>query len=185
MELETIRYEREKLYEEVWQEPMLAVAARYGVSSVALAKTCRKLAVPTPPRGYWALKAAGRAPAKPRLPALKAGQQTAITRERSGDPNIPVARREPPRLAGEASPRIVVPPALEEPHKLIGSSLPKIRVAARSPLWSSAPAEERLDIRVTPGALDRAVLLMDTLIKALEERGYLVETTAPESSSAP
>ena len=71
---EMIRYEREKLFEEVWAEPMLAVAARYGVSSVALAKTCRKLGVPTPPRGYWALKAAGRTGVKPRLPAPKAGQ---------------------------------------------------------------------------------------------------------------
>jgi len=47
-------YEREKLYEEVWKEPVLVVADRYGVSNVALAKACRKLAVPLPPRGYWA-----------------------------------------------------------------------------------------------------------------------------------
>ena len=30
-------YEREKLYEEVWKEPVLVVANRYGVSNVALA----------------------------------------------------------------------------------------------------------------------------------------------------
>ena len=47
-------YEREKLYEEVWKEPVIVVAKRYGVSEVALAKACRKLAVPLPPRGYWA-----------------------------------------------------------------------------------------------------------------------------------
>jgi hypothetical protein len=79
MAWETIRYDREKLYQEVWTEPMSTVAARYGVSSVALAKACRKLAVPTPERGYWALKAAGRPPAKPRLRAIKAGQPTTIT----------------------------------------------------------------------------------------------------------
>jgi hypothetical protein len=33
MAWETIRYEREKLYQEVWAEPMSAVATRYGVSS--------------------------------------------------------------------------------------------------------------------------------------------------------
>ena len=82
MAWETIRYDREKLYQEVWDEPMLAVAARYGVSSGALAKACRKLAVPTPARGYWALEAAGRPPAKPRLPAIKAGETKAITWDR-------------------------------------------------------------------------------------------------------
>lgn len=81
MAWETIRYQREKLYEEVWAEPMSAVAARYGVSSAALAKVCRKLAVPTPERGYWALKAAGRPPATPRLRAMKPGQPTTIASE--------------------------------------------------------------------------------------------------------
>ena len=52
-------YDREKLYDEVWKEPALAVAKRYGVSGVALGKTCRKLGVPLPPRGYWASERQG------------------------------------------------------------------------------------------------------------------------------
>lgn len=44
-------YDRDKLYEEVWKEPALVVDKRYGISSVALAKACRKLFVPLPPRG--------------------------------------------------------------------------------------------------------------------------------------
>lgn len=36
-----IIYDRSILYEEVWEEPMRDVAKRYGVSDVALAKTCR------------------------------------------------------------------------------------------------------------------------------------------------
>lgn len=66
------KYNREKLYEEVWAEPMLKVAARYGVSDVALAKTCRKFRVPVPGRGYWAKKAAGKnVKARPPLPAME------------------------------------------------------------------------------------------------------------------
>jgi hypothetical protein len=56
----TETYEREKLYQEVWKEPVLVVAKRYGVSEVALSKACRKLAVPLPPRGYWVKVRAGR-----------------------------------------------------------------------------------------------------------------------------
>ncbi len=36
-------YDREKLYEEVWAEPVKIAARRYGVSDVALAKTCRQI----------------------------------------------------------------------------------------------------------------------------------------------
>jgi hypothetical protein len=45
---------REKLYEEVWAEPMTVVAARYQVSGNFLARVCVALNVPHPPRGYWA-----------------------------------------------------------------------------------------------------------------------------------
>src|SRR5260221_5267187 len=45
---------REKLYEEVWAEPMTKVAERYGVSSSYLAQICSRLNVPRPSRGYWA-----------------------------------------------------------------------------------------------------------------------------------
>jgi hypothetical protein len=65
------RYNRQRLYEEVWAEPAHLVAKRYGVSDAAIAKGCKALGIPKPPRGYWAKKAAGRkVPAPPRLPTL-------------------------------------------------------------------------------------------------------------------
>jgi hypothetical protein len=53
------RYNRQRLYEQVWTEPTQQVAKRYGVSDVAIAKACALLDIPKPPRGYWARKAAG------------------------------------------------------------------------------------------------------------------------------
>jgi len=53
------KYDRQRLYEEVWSEPTQQVAKRYGVSDVAIAKACTLLDIPKPPRGYWAKKAAG------------------------------------------------------------------------------------------------------------------------------
>lgn len=65
------RYNRQRLYEEVWAEPTQLVAKRYGVSDAAIAKGCKALGIPKPPRGYWAKKAAGRkVPARPPLPNL-------------------------------------------------------------------------------------------------------------------
>jgi hypothetical protein len=44
---------RESLREEVWKDPVRVVARRYGISDVALAKRCKRLGIPVPPRGHW------------------------------------------------------------------------------------------------------------------------------------
>ena len=65
------RYDRERLYEEVWSEPTQAVARRYGISDVALTKVCKQLQIPEAPERYWAKKQTGRrVPRRPRLPTL-------------------------------------------------------------------------------------------------------------------
>jgi hypothetical protein len=66
------KYDRERLYEEVWSEPTQQVAKRYGVSDVAIAKACALLGVPKPPRGYWAKKVAGQKVSnRPPLPKVE------------------------------------------------------------------------------------------------------------------
>lgn len=56
-----IRVSREELYRQVWETPMVKLAANYGISGNGLAKICSRMSVPYPPRGYWAKKAAGHA----------------------------------------------------------------------------------------------------------------------------
>lgn len=51
---------REQLYDLVWSEAMRNLAARIGISDVAIAKHCRKADVPVPVRGYWNKLQAGK-----------------------------------------------------------------------------------------------------------------------------
>ncbi|MGH9896369.1 MAG: hypothetical protein ACREA0_31120, partial [bacterium] len=51
---------RRVMYHLVWSKPMTKVAEEFGISDVALKKICQKHRVPTPPRGYWAKKEAGK-----------------------------------------------------------------------------------------------------------------------------
>lgn len=46
-------YDRDTLYEEIWNEPITKVAKKYGVSDVAIHKVCKALNIPKPPAGYW------------------------------------------------------------------------------------------------------------------------------------
>jgi len=45
-------WNREELYGEMWEQPMVKVAPKYGISAVAMGKVCRKLQIPLPGRGY-------------------------------------------------------------------------------------------------------------------------------------
>ena len=66
-----ITLKREDLYEKVWQKPMSRLAPEYRLSDVGLKKICKKLKVPTPPRGYWVkLRHGYKIPVTP-LPKLK------------------------------------------------------------------------------------------------------------------
>ncbi len=59
---------RQSLYDLVWSTPMSTLAKDFGISDVALAKRCRVVDVPVPPRGYWARRAAGQDPPRTPLP---------------------------------------------------------------------------------------------------------------------
>jgi len=62
---------REQLHERVWSVPVSKLSEEFGLSDVAIAKRCKKLNVPCPPRGYWAKVQAGRKPRKTPLPPTK------------------------------------------------------------------------------------------------------------------
>lgn len=67
-------YIREKLYEEVWNQPVIKVAESYGVSNVAIKKICKSMNIPTPPNGYWTKLKFGKEVKKPPLPPAKTNQ---------------------------------------------------------------------------------------------------------------
>lgn len=64
---------REELYELVWNEPTRTVAATFGVSDVWLKKVCARAQIPTPERGYWARRKAGKPVIKVKLPPRDPG----------------------------------------------------------------------------------------------------------------
>ena len=61
-------WSRVDFYVEVWEQPLVKLAKKYGVSDVRLGKVCRKLKIPHPGRGYWAKRAVGQAVEQVPLP---------------------------------------------------------------------------------------------------------------------
>ena len=60
-------WNRVELYNEVWDQPLVKLSRKYGISDVRLGKVCRKLGIPLPGRGYWAKRKAGKPVGQPSL----------------------------------------------------------------------------------------------------------------------
>lgn len=72
--------EREKIYNEVWTEPVIKVAQRYNLSDNGLRKKCRKYWIPLPYPGYWAKIYAGHVDVpKAKLPEVRGELRNLVT----------------------------------------------------------------------------------------------------------
>lgn len=74
---------RQELYELVWSKPVTEVAKEIGLSDVAVAKRCRQVQVPLPPRGYWARVTSGQTPSRPALPKYRDSSSSIRARQRA------------------------------------------------------------------------------------------------------
>jgi len=64
-------WNRVELYSEVWDQPLVKLSRKYGISDVRLGRVCRKLQIPHPGRGYWAKRAVGQTVERVPLPEFK------------------------------------------------------------------------------------------------------------------
>ena len=177
MTRESITYRRADLYAEVWAEPLRTVAKRHGISDVALGKLCRKLNVPVPGLGYWAKKAAGQEVEQTALPRATKDAPAEVTINR-WVPETPPEVQPIERAVQPEVPAIPVPAELVDPHPLVAKA--RDRLLGKKPDDNGlvrCTARRCLKVVVAPASLDRALRLMDSLLKACEQRGIKVEIT--------
>lgn len=177
-------YDREELYRKVWEQPLLKVAKEYGVSAVALGKTCRKLSVPVPGRGYWAKLAFGRkGMAKPPLPKLDKvpvikRSPTARKKLTSSDQSDPEFAAIDSLVASGALDPVPIDPAARS-HTFIRSTASLLRSQNRRDengiLLPREPGG--LDVKVSAATLDRALKVMAQIIAVLERQGFQVQVS--------
>lgn len=163
---------RAKLYEEIWTEPMLKVAARHGVSGSFLARVCERLNVPRPPRGYWAKLAVGNAPHRPPLPALRPWDDLEWSRDRHQRWVLPPLPQAPQIPASRRSRRRSDRPAQ---HELLAGAREQFDDLKRSDNDYLRPRKRNLpDLYVSKDTIDRALETANELYLALEDRGHRV-----------
>lgn len=178
------KVQREALYEEVWSDPVTVVAVRYGLSDVGLAKICKKLQIPLPRRGYWAKLKSGRKVSKATLPDLNPQSPSSIYMVIPSADEIASRRatKEKAATIRHQAGDIKVPSELSSPHPLVRAAAKRLkqRDGCSDKKGLRAAAGEVLNIEVTRDSLDRALLIADTLIKAVAHQGI---STSIDSSS--
>jgi hypothetical protein len=198
-------YDRETLYREVWEEPMIHVAKRYGVSDVALTKTCKKLRVPKPGLGYWAKKVHGHEVEKPPLPEFS--DPPKILRRGAQKPVQPTPERESfeDRLAPEAFKKafdlvdrenetdmqIEVPDELTIMHPFVQNtdrelrSRLKYRGSRSQYLRVGSSGADTFNVCVSPDNIDRTLRILQALCDAFSIRNIAILTGEETSYSTP
>lgn len=172
----SIRIERTALYQEVWAEPMTAVAKKYGISDVAAAKICRKLNIPVPGRGYWRRRQTGkRVPPQPPLPSLLAGAPTAATiREPvAKSTSEPISEAVQKQVAYEAEHPIEVPDSISRIHPLLAGLSSALKAASADSYGALASREaNRFNLRLSKPTAGRAVRILHAFVTAAFQRGF-------------
>ena len=181
----SIKVTREELYQEVWQTPIHRLSNKYGLSDVGLKKICKKLGVPTPPRGYWMRIKSGESIRRPPLPSLNQGQpQTYEIRlyrhSRKQNEITPETFKQdlPPEFHSAKPIRVSL--ALHNPHPLVAQTERVLSKAKPDDYGRLRPwRQDYLDIRVTPASLKRGLRIMDALVKGVEARGLSIRNSTP------
>ncbi len=171
---------RKQLYDQVWAEPMRRLATRYAISDVGLAKICSKHDIPRPPRGYWAKKEFGKATRQ--IPLPNPGDNFEITLRdpdtcRLSSPALQETIEKTMSAEEKREAKIEVAESLRGAHALVSKANHELQaVETDDNRLIVLPDKATFSIHVSKASLRRALLVMDALIKALEKRGYEVES---------
>ena len=169
---------RETLFDEIWAEPMTAVAARHGVSSSFLTRVCERLNVPRPARGHWAKVKFGVVEKKPELPPAQPSDELVWAKAGEPRPRLPVTAPSAPSEAPERRSRRNVD--VTKLHPLVFRIETLFENARLSEEGYLRPWKQNMaDIFVSRPALAYAIDIANQLYQLLEANGHSVAPAAP------
>lgn len=153
---------RKELYERVWSETIIKIAAEIGISASSLKGICDRFDIPTPRAGFWQKREVGRAPASPKLPDLRPEDELVEIR--------PKGRVSQPR----PDPSPLLEPSVRE-HRLIRDLRKACERAKPGPSGFYTVSGPAVPVVLSKATTERAVAWLSDLISKAEARGISVE----------
>jgi hypothetical protein len=175
---------RRAMYDLVWSRPMTKVAEEFGISDVALKKACAKHRIPTPPRGYWARKAAGKSVKQLLFHEISDHrlERIVIYGVRNNLPSevTKVLEQEEARRRAKPRPTQTIASTLSMPvsevHQQIAATAKALRKAKPDKEGVvKATGDGLCGVIVGAAVVERVIRVLDSLGRALEQRGLTLE----------
>lgn len=176
MKTNTVEVTRENLYAEVWSMPMTKVSKKYNLSDVGMAKVCRRNNIPCPPRGYWAKlendKKVKQTPLPPMENAAPIIFHMMFDNIGQEDPTLPDQVRQLIDREEKSAEKIVVPDSMISPHPITQEISEKLQ-DGKVDYYKRINSDCLPQVLVSKHLIPRALRVMDTLVKELDDRGFL------------
>lgn len=153
---------REEIYEAVWKTPLNKLAAEWGVAIARIVRACNAMDVPRPRAGHWQAVAKGWLMEATPLPSATKRMPTSVTLK-------PAGKRMPVQTDVKLS------EDLRELHPQIRALYKHSKkMPAIDSGEVSAEAAYKGGAWVSHKHLRRAILILDAVVKGLEERGATI-----------
>lgn len=179
--MEKKTFTRKELYDLVWSMSIRAIAAKYTISESEIKSTCKDYNIPTPLNGHWSKLEFNKTVTIISLPDKENENQEIVFKAKINMSGYVVKELSPLQIQQleiekHLDTKLIVPQKLSNPDKLI--------IAAREELTRKdkyvdnglvSCRYENLDIKISKQNTQRAILIMDTLIKSLQARNHEIK----------
>ena len=171
---------RQKLYDLVWSKPMTKLALEYNLSDNGLRKICKKHEIPLPLLGHWQKIQYNKEVKIIPLPKDFKGEDSITlngeeTKENKGITNFSKLLNE---ITDDTTLSFKVPDKLSNPDKLISEAKEDLANKAKEKYGIyrgiTTTSNGVISISVAPKNCNRALRIMDKIIKLLKQRGHNV-----------
>ena len=171
---------RRAIYDLVWSSPMTKIAEDLGISDVGLKKICLKHRIPTPTRGYWAKKQAGKPVRQVRFHEAVDPQEEMVIIHGWRSTLAPEVRQVMERERRKAKSSVPVVLAVPEPvvnaHLAVAATAHALRKARPDGDGIvRAIRSGHCGIEVGSASVERVITVLDALARALELHGQKLE----------
>lgn len=188
MSTRTIDFERTKLYEQVWAQPLTQVAQLYGATAAEVKAAAQALQVPLPPPGHWTKVEHGKSMPIPPLPEFS-GESTHQLAKWVNDEAEEVAMRfESARasLEHQAKPLPAMRTDIAECLPIIKKMAARLKKGYKDTRhWPSVSGMGHFEISVSPQNQARALLTLDRILRHCQAAGlnFTSDETKRESAA--
>lgn len=178
--MDKVKLTRQELYNLVWSKPMTKLALEYNISYIDLREICKKKDIPIPLLGHWQKIQFNKKVKVIPLPKDFKGEDSIILNEIETKENEEIINFHKllKEITDDTSLSFKVQDKLSNPDKLISEAKEDFATKAKQEYGIyrgiTTTSSGIISISVAPKNCNRALRIMDKIIKLLKQRGHNV-----------